>query len=147
VSTIERARARVADLVATVQRARAARDAATDDAARRGAEAELHLQREALEVARDDLAQLERASRQAAQEDFNAELRSLADRIAADVDALLADAHALHRIVSMAEGRGLRVQAVRKPTLPRDLARQLEGRRARLRRVSAGQRMDFDDAA
>lgn len=53
------ARARVAALVAQVEQAHAARDAAPGDPERRAAEAELRLQRAALEQARTDLAQLE----------------------------------------------------------------------------------------
>lgn len=147
---LEAARDRVAGLVERVHRAHAAREGAADEGQRRAAEAELRLTRAALEQARADLVMLEKRDRCAAQERFEGELRDLAARTLADVDRVLANALALHRAVTVAAGRGLRIGTDRRPTLPRDAERALEGFRDRLRRVAAGRREraeDRDDAA
>jgi hypothetical protein len=124
--------------MAAVQRAQAALAAAGDDEAqRRGADAELRLRREALAEAHADLRRLEREARGGAQQRFDAELRAMAARVAGDLDAVLAGALALHRAVSLARGRDLRIGQEYAP-LPREAERLLEGWRTRLRRVAEG---------
>jgi len=148
---LEAARDRVAALVETVQRAQARRAEllaeGADAAAQRGAEAELRLQREALEVARGELARLEREAKAQATRALEAELAEMAARVLRDVDAVLAGALAMRRAVGLAHARGLRAPVG--VTLPADTERLLAAWRWRLRRI-AGEResgRDFDDAA
>lgn len=137
------ARERVAAGVVAVLAAEAARDAATDAAAWAAADAELRLQREALAEAHAELARRTRGAKADASQALAAELASLAAPLVAHVDAVLAGARALHRAVSLARARDLRVpQAYGR--LPDAAERGLEGFRLRLLALTGARR---DDAA
>jgi len=144
--TLEAARARVAALVETVQRAHARRDElraeAAEAGAQREADAELRLQREALEVARRDLVRVEREAKAQAALALEAELRAMAAHLLRDVDGVLAGALALRRSLGLARARGLQTPPA--CTLPDAAERLLGAWRWRLRGL-AGEAAD--DAA
>jgi len=148
---LEAARDRVAALVETVALAQARREAlrgeGADAAAQRAADAELGLQRAALEVARDELARIEREAKAQATRALDAELQAMAAHLLRDVDAVLAGALVLRRSLGLARARGLQTPPA--CTLPDAGERLLAAWRWRLRRI-AGEResgRDFDDAA
>lgn len=89
---LKAARERVTGLCEAVQAAHVRRDELraddADAAAQREADAELRLQREALEQARTDLAEVEKHARRLAKGSFNVELRNMARLALRDVDAV-----------------------------------------------------------